>query len=334
VNAPLLEIIGLSKGFPIRGGLFGRAHGEVRAVNDVSFKLAKGEVFGLAGESGSGKSTIARMILGLTTPSEGVILFEGRDIAREPRSRAVQMVFQNPGSSLNPRRSVGQSIAVPIEARGLSRKAVRARVADLLERAQLPADFGTRYPHELSGGQKQRVALARALAAEPKLIVLDEPTSALDVSVQAKIIELLMELGASLDLSFLFISHDLSLMRNFAHRVGVLYLGRLIEVGSVDALFESPAHPYTRSLLAAVPVISEAEQALKPTDPIVEGEIPSPANQPSGCAFHTRCPRAFAPCDKRLPPYLRVDADHFARCHLLSPGDFSSMPSSIRENAV
>jgi peptide/nickel transport system ATP-binding protein len=321
MTAPLLEVVGLSKRFPLRGGLLGRVKGEVTAVNDVDFKLAKGEVYGLAGESGSGKSTIARMILGLATPSSGAILFEGRDIAGETRARAVQMVFQNPGSSLNPRRSIGQSIAVPLEARGLARREVDRRVREMLERVQLPADFATRYPHELSGGQKQRVAIARALAAEPKLIVLDEPTSALDVSVQAKIMELLMELGSSLGLSYLFISHDLSLMRNFAHRVGVLYLGRLVEVGPVRTLFEAPAHPYTRSLIAAIPVISEAEQALKPTDPVVEGEIPSPANQPAGCAFHTRCPRAFAPCDKSYPGVYRLGADHFARCYLLAPVD-------------
>jgi peptide/nickel transport system ATP-binding protein len=323
MSEPLLEVVGLGKAFPIRGGLFGSVKGEVKAVTDVSFKLAKGEVFGLAGESGSGKSTIARMILGLTAPSEGAILFEGRVADRAPgaaRGRAVQMVFQNPGSSLNPRRSIGQSIAVPLEARKLPSAEVGRRVARLLEMVQLPADFSNRYPHELSGGQKQRVAIARALAVEPQLIVLDEPTSALDVSVQAKIIELLMDLGRSLGLSYIFISHDLSLMRNFAGRVGILYLGRLVEVGPVRTLFEAPAHPYTRSLLAAIPVISEAEEGLKPKSPIVEGEIPSPAIQPKGCPFHTRCPHAFAPCESQLPPIVRLSPDHFARCHLLGPG--------------
>ena len=208
---------------------------------------------------------------------------------------------------------------------------------------ELPADFRNRYPHELSGGQKQRVAIARALAVEPRLIVLDEPTSALDVSVQAKIIELLIELGRSLGLTYIFISHDLSLMRNFAGRVGILYLGRLVEVGPVRTLFETPAHPYTRSLLAAIPVISDAEEALKPKAAIVEGEIPSPANQPKGCPFHTRCPRAFAPCESQLPAIVRLDADHFARCHLLGPGPadenaatsgaMSQMQISRRESA-
>jgi peptide/nickel transport system ATP-binding protein len=347
MSEPLLEVVGLGKAFPIRGGLFGGIKGEVKAVTDVSFKLAKGEVFGLAGESGSGKSTIARMILGLTAPSEGAILFEGRDLADRPagaaRGRAVQMVFQNPGSSLNPRRSIGQSIAVPLEARKLKSAEVERRVARLLGMVELPADFRNRYPHELSGGQKQRVAIARALAVEPQLMVLDEPTSALDVSVQAKIIELLTALGRSLGLSYIFISHDLSLMRNFAGRVGILYLGRLVEVGPVRTLFETPAHPYTRSLLAAIPVISEAEEALKPKAPIIEGEIPSPANQPKGCPFHTRCPDAFDPCESQLPAVVRVGADHFARCHLLgprpaienaaSPGAILSMRATRQESA-
>jgi peptide/nickel transport system ATP-binding protein len=323
VSEALIEVVGLSKAFPLRGGLFGRIIGEVKAVSDVSFALAKGEAFGLAGESGSGKSTIARMIVGLAAPSAGAILFEGHDLAvlhgGARRSRAVQMVFQNPGSSLNPRRSIGQSIAVPLKARGVASAEIDQRVARLLDMVQLPADFATRYPHELSGGQKQRVAIARAIAAEPKLIVLDEPTSALDVSVQAKIIDLLNDLGRSLGLTYLFISHDLSLMRNFVSRVGILYLGRLVEVGPVRKLFESPAHPYTRSLIAAVPVVSDEEAALKPDEPVVEGEIPSPANQPAGCAFHTRCPHAFAPCEAQFPDAVRLDAGHYARCHLLAP---------------
>jgi len=322
LSEPLLEVIALKKTFPLRGGLFGTVRGQVTAVEDVSFALARGEAFGLAGESGSGKSTIARMIVGLTAPTEGAILFEGRSLASSEAAqhrRTIQMVFQNPGSSLNPRRSIGQSIAVPLEARGLERAEVERRMARLIDLVQLPADFRVRYPHELSGGQKQRVAIARALAAEPKLLVLDEPTSALDVSVQAKIIELLIDLGRSLGLAYIFISHDLSLMRNFVSRVGVLYLGRLIEAGSVRRLFEAPAHPYTRSLIASVPVISDAEAAAKPHEPILEGEIPSPANVPRGCAFHTRCPYAFAPCGERFPEAVQLDANHFARCHLLKP---------------
>ena len=336
MSEALLEVVGLSKAFPLRGGLFGRIKGEVKAVNNVSFTLAKGDVFGLAGESGSGKSTIARMIVGLAAPSDGAILFEGRDLAGQVhgsgRDRAVQMVFQNPGSSLNPRRSIGQSIAVPLEARRLARAEIDQRVARLLDMVQLPADFATRYPHELSGGQKQRVAIGRAIAAEPKLIVLDEPTSALDVSVQAKIIDLLNDLGRSLGLTYLFISHDLSQMRNFVTRVGILYLGRLVEVGPVRKLFDTPAHPYTRSLIAAVPVVSDEEAALKPNEPVVDGEIPSPANQPAGCAFHTRCPHAFAPCETQFPDVVRLDAQHFARCHLLAP-DVSKRVRADRQTA-
>jgi peptide/nickel transport system ATP-binding protein len=262
------------------------------------------------------------MIMGLATPTEGAILFEGREITGSIGARAhgklVQMVFQNPGSSLNPRRSIGQSIEMPLRAHGAPGADLKRRTAELLGMVQLPADFASRYPHELSGGQKQRVAIARALAVGPRLVVLDEPTSALDVSVQAKIIELLRDLGRTLGLTFVFISHDLSLMRNFASRVGILYCGRLVEVGEAKALFESPAHPYTRSLLAAAPVISAAEEALKPKAPIVEGEIPSPANLPAGCAFHTRCPSAFGPCGAIDPEFTALGGGHAARCHLLA----------------
>ncbi|HLW93676.1 MAG TPA: ABC transporter ATP-binding protein [Roseiarcus sp.] len=323
---PLLEVIGLSKNFRARGA-FGQRAGEVKAVRGVSFAIASGEVFGLAGESGSGKSTIARMILGLTAPSAGAIMIEGVEASPgASRARAIQMVFQNPGSSLNPRRSIGQSIAVPLEAARRRRVAVAARVDELLKMVQLPADFAERYPHELSGGQKQRVAIARALAAEPRLILLDEPTSALDVSVQAKIIELLQELGRTLGLTFLFISHDLSLMRNFASRVGVLYLGQIAEIGETTALFASPAHPYTRSLLASVPVITAEEEAMRPNVPIIEGEVPSPANLPAGCSFHTRCPNVFAPCDAIDPDFTVIAADHRARCHLLRPEADTTLP--------
>jgi peptide/nickel transport system ATP-binding protein len=315
---PLLEVIGLSKNFRSRAA-FGRSGPEVKAVRDVSFAIASGEVFGLAGESGSGKSTIARMILGLIAPSAGAIVLDGAEVPAPRGPGMVQMVFQNPGSSLNPRRSIGQSIALPLEARGSPRTTVRSRVEELLRMVQLPGDFAERYPHELSGGQKQRVAIARALAAEPRLILLDEPTSALDVSVQAKIIELLQALGRTLGLTFLFISHDLSLMRNFASRVGVLYLGQICEIGATPALFSSPAHPYTRSLLASIPVIAPEEEAMRPNAPIIEGEVPSPANLPTGCSFHTRCPSAFAPCPRNDPTFTAIARDHRARCHLLAP---------------
>ena len=285
--APLLELVGLTKTFPVRNA-FGRITGEVRAVDGVSLGIDRGEVYGLAGESGSGKSTIARMIMGLTKPSAGDIFLEGRNITGESGTRAygrkVQMVFQNPGSSLNPRRTVGQSIAVPLDAHGFPRAGRAARIAELLEMVQLPDEFVSRYPHELSGGQQQRVAIARALAVEPSLIVLDEPTSALDVSVQARVIALLILLGRRLGLTFLFISHDLSLVRNFAQRVGVLYLGKLVETGRTAAIFEHPEHDYTRLLLASVPVISAEEEAIRPQLPIIDGEVASAAEVLAGLA--------------------------------------------------
>ena len=278
MSAPMLEIRNLAKFFPIRNA-FGRQTGEVRAVDDVSFSIERGAVYGLAGESGSGKSTIARMIMGLETPTVGEIRIDGESIAAHVGSRThgrrVQMVFQNPGSSLNPRRTVGQSIAVPLDAHGHPSASRQRRIFELLEMVQLPANFAERFPHELSGGQKQRVAIARALAVAPKLVVLDEPTSALDVSVQARVIDLLVDLGHRLDLTFLFISHDLSLMRNFASQVGVLYRGKIVEAGPTSEVFVNPQHDYTRLLLASVPVISEEEEAMRPKIPLIDGEIPT-----------------------------------------------------------
>ena len=276
MTRPMLEIVDLSKSFPVRNA-FGRAVGEVNAVDRVSLRIERGRVYGLAGESGSGKSTIARMIMGLTPPTSGDIVIDGENIARRSGGLGAraQMVFQNPGSSLNPRRTVGQSLAVPLAAHGHPRRDRRRRIGELLEMVQLPADFAQRFPHELSGGQKQRVAIARALAVAPKLLVLDEPTSALDVSVQAKVIDLLVDLGRRLDLTFLFISHDLSLMRNFAQEVGVLYRGRIVEAGDTASVFENPQHDYTRLLLASVPVISAEEEAMRPVIPLIDGEIPT-----------------------------------------------------------
>jgi peptide/nickel transport system ATP-binding protein len=274
----MLEIVGLTKLFPVRNG-FGRKTGDVRAVDNVTFAIEKGKVYGLAGESGSGKSTIARMIMGLARPTSGEIRLDGYNITGETGTRAygrkVQMVFQNPGSSLNPRRTVGQSIGVPLAAHGTPRSEHKRRIDELLDMVQLPVDFALRYPHELSGGQKQRVAIARALAVAPQLLILDEPTSALDVSVQARVMDLLVDLGRQLGLTYLFISHDLSLMRNFADTVGVLYLGKIVETGPTASVFESAQHDYTRLLLASVPVISAEEEAMRPKIPLIDGEIPT-----------------------------------------------------------
>lgn len=320
---PLLSVEGLSKRFPIRRGLFQNVVGHVRAVDDVSFTIGKGEIVGLAGESGSGKSTIARMIVGSYAPSAGAIVLDGRPLASQARDlsfkRRVQMVFQNPGSSLNPRRSIAASLIVPLRVHGTPRATWSQRVAELLEMVELPRSFAGKYPHELSGGQKQRVAIARALAAGPDLIVLDEPTSALDVSVQAKVIELLSTIRDELNLAFLFISHDLSLMRTFCDRVGVMYLGKLSEIGPSDALFGRPSHPYTQGLIASVPVVSDEEEALKPDVRHLRGEIPNPANVPPGCSFHTRCPRAFGPCRVDDPTFHAVEAGTQVRCHLYRP---------------
>ena len=270
---PTLEVRHLVKTFPVRNA-FGRITGAVRAVDDVSFNIPPGGVYGLAGESGSGKSTIARLIMGLGQPDAGDILIDGVSILGQAARNNVQMVFQNPGASLNPRRTVGQSVLVPLVAHG-RRGDRNARVGELLDMVQLPRNFADRYPHELSGGQKQRVALARALAVSPRLLVLDEPTSALDVSVQARVIDLLESLGSQLGLTYLFISHDLSLMRNFAATVGILYLGKIVETGPVARVFERPDHDYTRLLLASVPVISAEEAAMRPVIPLINGEMPT-----------------------------------------------------------
>ncbi len=270
---PALEIRNLIKTFPIRNAI-GRLSGAVKAVDDVSFTIPPGGVYGLAGESGSGKSTIARIIMGLTTPDSGDILIDGVSILGKAERAKVQMVFQNPGASLNPRRTVGQSVMVPLVAHRFQGDR-KTRIGDLLDMVQLPRHFTDRYPHELSGGQKQRVAIARALAVSPRLLVLDEPTSALDVSVQARVIDLLEDLGRQLGLTYLFISHDLSLMRNFAAMVGVLYLGKIVETGPVARVFERPEHDYTRLLLASVPVISAEEAAMRPVIPLINGELPT-----------------------------------------------------------
>lgn len=316
----VLHVDALSKHFPIRRGALQRVVGAVRALDEVSFEVRAGEVFGLAGESGSGKSTLARIVVGLSRASRGRVQVDGVDVARERDRRVfgkrVQMVFQNPGSSLNPRRSVAQTLGLPLVLDGLGPAARRTRVDELLAMVELPRAFAQKFPFELSGGQKQRVAIARALAVAPTLVVLDEPTSALDVSVQAKVIELLLRLRRELDLTYLFISHDLSLMRTFADRVGILYLGQLRELGRTERVFGDPHHPYTRGLLASVPVVTEEEARLKAGFERITGEIPSAAFVPSGCRFHTRCPLVESRCRKEDPATSGDPSVHAVACHV------------------
>jgi oligopeptide transport system ATP-binding protein len=319
----LLELVDLEKYFPVRSGLLRRVTGHVKAVDGVSLSIDRGETLALIGESGSGKSTVARTIVGLHDPTDGRILYNGLDVTDLPNSELaryrsnVQMVFQDPSSSLNPRKRVGQMIAVPLKARNVPSATRRERVESLLEKVGLGSAYAEKYPHQLSGGQKQRVNIARALAVEPEVLLLDEPTSALDVSVQAKLVSLLNDLQAELGLTYLFITHDLSLVRNVADRTAVMYLGQIQERGPTQAVFERPQHPYTRALLSAIPTTSKAEDAYKPDEAEVSGEIPSPRDLPSGCRFHTRCPRAEDACRTTAPDLLDHDnSAHEVRCHL------------------
>ncbi len=324
MNGDLLRVVNLRKYFPIRAGFLMRQVGLVKAVDGVSFTLRPGETFGLVGESGSGKTTVALVLLGAYRPTTGEIWYDGRNVAdpqarRDPAiKKRIQVVFQDPGSSLNPRRTIRQTLALPLWVHRLVRTEAQARdrVADLLQMVELPPDYMHLFPHALSGGQKQRVAIARALATEPSFIVLDEPTSALDVSVQGKIVALLVSLQRRLGLTYLFISHDLSLMRNVADRVAVMYLGKVAEMADTPELFRHPLHPYTRMLLSAIPVVSAEEELLKPTWVAARGETPSPAHIPPGCSFHPRCPEAFGPCPRVDPLTAPQQGTHIVRCHL------------------
>jgi oligopeptide transport system ATP-binding protein len=319
---PLLQVAGLTMHFPIHRGLLRRRVGEIRAVDDLSFEIAAGETLGLVGESGCGKSTTGRAILRLYDPTAGEIRLEGRDIARLEGGalRAVrpemQMIFQDPQASLNPRMTVGSIIAEPLDEHArLSRAARRARVLELMDAVGLNHRFANRYPHEFSGGQRQRIGIARALALNPKFIVCDEPIAALDVSIQAQVVNLLEDLQDRLGLTYLFISHDLSMVRHIADRVAVMYLGRLAEVGPTDALFNRPLHPYTEALISAVPSPDPETEARRKRI-ILKGDVPSPANPPSGCVFHTRCPRAFDRCPVEVPLLLDKGDGRQVACHL------------------
>ena len=322
-TAPLLQVTDLAVHFPVtRGVMFQRQVASVKAVDGVSFALRRGETFGLVGESGCGKSTTALAILRMLTPTTGRIIFEGRDVTDldvatlRPIRRRMQMVYQDPFGSLNPRMRARDIIGEPLVVHGLARDrtAYRRRVRELMDLVGLLPDMANRYPHEFSGGQRQRIGIARALALEPSLIICDEPVSALDVSIQAQVVNLLMDLQEELGLTYLFIAHDLAVVRHISDRIGVMYLGRLVEVASRDELFENPRHPYTQALLAAVPIPDPVRESEREHE-IIVGEVPSVQNPPPGCRFHTRCPRAIARCSVD-DPMLQSAGSASVACHL------------------
>lgn len=315
----LLRVRGLKKWFPVKSSL-GRTVRHVKAINDVSFDLYEGETFGLVGESGCGKSTTGRSILRLIEPTAGEITYRGKNVLElkgsELRSirQEMQMVFQDPHSSLDPKKRVGYAIEEPLIIHRLGSKQERLeRALSLLEKVGFSEEYYYRYPHELSGGQRQRIGLARALALNPRLIVCDEPVSALDVSIQSQVMNLLQEIQAELGLTYLFVAHDLSVVRHIADRVGVMYLGQLVEQAPTEQLYAEPLHPYTKSLLSAVPI---PNPRAKRERILLRGEIPSPLNPPSGCIFHTRCPFVMEACKSVVPKSREVAPNHYVQCHL------------------
>jgi peptide/nickel transport system ATP-binding protein len=307
---PLLEIDRLKTYFPVKSGFMNRTSGHVRAVDDISFTIRQGETFGLVGESGSGKSTVGRTIVRLTDKTDGTVKYKGMQELR-PK---IQLIFQDPYSSLNPRVRIGDAIGEALLDHGIATKEeVRQIVLDVLKLCGLSEYHIDRFPHEFSGGQRQRIGIARALALQPDLIIADEPVSALDVSIQAQIINLFAKLQAERGLTYLFISHDLSVVEHLCSRIGVMYLGSMVETASRDELFGNPLHPYTKALLSAVPI---PVPKLKRERILLKGDIPSPVNPPSGCKFHTRCPFAIGRCSKEIPLYREARPDHWVACHL------------------
>jgi peptide/nickel transport system ATP-binding protein/oligopeptide transport system ATP-binding protein len=325
-TGPLVEVQGLKKHFPIHTGVFSKISGHVYAVDGVSFTIERGETLGLVGESGCGKSTVGRTLLKLLEPTEGRIVVKGEDItgldpaAMLPYRRQMQMIYQDPYASLNPRMSAGEIVGEPLIIHGvaLERKERRERVASLFERVGLRPELMDSFPHEFSGGQRQRIGIARALALNPELIIGDEPVSALDVSIQAQILNLLMELQDELKLSYLFVAHDLAVVEHISDRVAVMYLGRIVEITDKTSLFETPLHPYTEALLSAVPIPKYSARNRKRV--ILKGDVPSPINPPPGCHFHARCPYAMARCRVEAPALREVLSGHWASCHLHETG--------------
>ena len=318
--APVLEVRDLKKHFAVRHGFFGRAGGQVFAVDGVSFAIAPRETLGLVGESGCGKSTVGRTVLRLIEPTAGSIRLDGRDITHlskahlRPYRSQMQIIFQDPFSSLNPRMSAGDIVAEPLRVHGVaSGRALQAQVAALFDRVGLRRAQMESFPHQFSGGQRQRIGIARALALRPKLIVADEPVSALDVSIQAQVLNLMMDLQREMGLAYLFVSHNLAVVEHISHRIAVMYLGRIVEYTDKKTLFARPLHPYTESLLAAVPV---PDPRIKRQKRLLQGDVPSPINPPSGCHFHTRCPYAVERCKVEDPALREVKPGQFVACHL------------------
>lgn len=318
----LLEVRNLKKTFPIRGGVFGKKIGEIVAVDDVSFTVKKGETVGLVGESGCGKSTTGRTILRLYEPTAGEIEFEGKSLLKlgpeEMRQtrRDLQMVFQDPFASLNPRQKVGRILEEPLIVHGMGNARERKeQVQELLRVVGLDKSHASRYPHQFSGGQRQRIGIARALSTRPKLIVADEPVSALDVSIQSQVLNLMTDLQEQFELTYLFIAHDLSVVKHISDRVGVMYLGRMVELSDREELYRNPLHPYTQALLSAVPIPDPDVQKERI---ILQGDVPSPADPPKGCAFHPRCPHVMDICKEERPAFEDQGGGHFVACHLMN----------------
>jgi oligopeptide transport system ATP-binding protein len=317
----LLEVRDLYKYFPINAGVFSRHVGDVKAVDGVDFSIRSGDTLGLVGESGSGKTTAGRVVLRLLPATKGQVLFEGTDIGELGREemrklrKSMQIIFQDPYASLNPRMTVGDIVGEPLRIHDLAKgKEAETRVQELLRLVGLQPYHANRYPHEFSGGQRQRIGIARALAVSPKFIVADEPVSALDVSIQAQVINLLQDLQAQFGLTYLFIAHDLSVVRHISTRVAVMYVGKIVEIADRDDLYENPLHPYTQALLSAIPIPDPAIESRRKRI-IISGDIPSPVNPPSGCRFHTRCPIAFDRCKVEVPPLRSYAPNHVAACH-------------------